>query len=109
MEYYSEEEKLLHDGKERPDPYEAGELLVPPGNETVLRMKLSNNDTFGNPEVTEISLKDEFGKGTGLMAGRTYFLNITVYGPKQISIEVEATPWKDGGDIDVDIEDPGNG
>lgn len=105
LEYYSEEEQLANGGKERPDPYPAGELLVPPGNNTVLRMRLSNNDTHGDIETTEISLKDEFGKGTGLMAGRIYNLNITVYGPKQISIEVEATPWKDGGDVDVDIEE----
>lgn len=107
LEYYSEEEQLANGGKERPDPYPAGELLLPPGNETMLRMKLSNNDTFGKPEVTEISLKGQFGQGEGLVAGRTYNLNITVYGPKQISIEVEASPWKDGGDVDVDIEENG--
>jgi len=105
LEYYSEEEQLANDGKERPDPYPAGELLVPPGDDTVLRMTLSNNDTFGNPEVTEIPLKGQFGKGTGLVAGKTYNLNITVYGPKQISIDVEASPWKDGGDVNIDIED----
>lgn len=105
LEYYSEEEKEANGGKERPDPYVAGEILVPPGNNTVLRMVLSNKDTFGEPELTDLPLKNEFGQGVGLEAGRTYNLNITVYGPKLISIEVEASPWKDGGDLDVDIEE----
>lgn len=105
LEYYSPEEKIEF-GKERPDPYVAGELLIPPGNNTVLQMILSNNDTGHiKPELTEIFLKDKIGEnGSGFMAGREYNMNITVYGPKKISIEIEASPWINGGDIDVDIE-----
>ena len=40
----------------------------------------------------------------GVVAGRTYNLNLTVYGPKNISIEVEATAWQEGGDIEIDTE-----
>ena len=40
----------------------------------------------------------------GSVAGKTYNLNITVYGPKVISIEIEATPWKNGGNVEVDTE-----
>lgn len=107
LEYFSEEEKIANGGKIRPDPYTAGELLVPPGNNAVLQMILSNEDTgFDNPETMEVPLKDKVGEnGSGFMAGREYNLNITVYGPKQISIEVKASPWRDGGDIDIDIED----
>ena len=106
MEYYSPEEKIEY-GKDRPDPYVAGELLIPPSNNAVLQMILSNNDTGHiNPELTEVLLKDKVGEnGSGFMAGREYNLNITVYGPKQISIEIQASPWKNGGDIDVDLEE----
>ena len=114
LEYYSEEEKLQNGGKERPDPYLAGELLIPPGNNVVLSMLLSNKDTENDPDPLEPitypldKVTTKMGDGSivnGFIAGKTYHLNITVYGPKQISIDVEASPWKDGGDVDVDMED----
>ena len=84
----------------------AGELLIPAGNDVILHTWLSNKDTGWKIEHTPYSLKDKVGEnGEGFMAGREYNLNITVYGPKQISIEVKASPWRDGGDIDIDIEE----
>lgn len=89
----------------------AGELLVPPGNDLILHTWLSNLDTQGQVEHTSLSLKDKIKTAmdgyeiNGVVAGKTYNLNITVYGPKQISLEIEASPWKNGGDINVDMED----
>ena len=94
----------------RPPAVVAGELLVPPGNNLILHTWFSNNDTHGEIEHTALSLKDKIETEmdgytvNGVVGGRTYNLNITVYGPKQISIEVEATAWEDGGDINVDTE-----
>lgn len=94
-----------------PPPMVAGELLVPPGNNLVLHTWLSNLDTKGEVEHTVLSLTDKIKTAmddyevNGVVAGKTYNLNLTVYGPKEISIEVKATPWKNGGDINVDIED----
>ena len=93
----------------QPPAVTVGELLIPPGNNVVLHTWLSNGDTHWKEEHTSLPLniKTDMGNGTeqnGFVAGKTYNLNITVYGPKQISIDVEATPWKDGGDVDVDIE-----
>lgn len=94
-----------------PPAIAAGELLVPAGNDLVLHTWLSNGDTQWQMEHTALPLKDKIVtmmndySVNGVVAGKTYNLNITVYGPKQISIEVEATPWKDGGDVDVDIEE----
>lgn len=94
----------------QPPGVTAGELLIPPGNNVVLHTWLSNEDTHWQEEYTSlpINIKTDMGNGTeqnGFVAGKTYNLNITVYGPKQISINVEATPWKEGGDVDVDIEE----
>ena len=86
------------DGSEPPAKV-AGELLIPPGKYLVLHTWLSNQDTKWKWEYTTLPVKTEFE------AGRTYNLNLTVYGPKLLSIEVKATPWKEGGDIDVDMED----
>lgn len=89
----------------------AGELLIPAGNDVILHTWLSNKDTGWTIEHTPLSLKDKvitnMGDYTtnGFVAGLEYNLNITVYGPKQISIEVKASPWRDGGDIDLDLED----
>lgn len=94
----------------KPPAKVAGELLVPAGNDLVLHTWLSNADTRWKSEHTPFSLKDKIETDMdgytvkGLVAGRTYNLNLTVYGPKQISIEVKATPWKEGGDIEVDTE-----
>lgn len=83
----------------RPPEVPVGELLIPPGNEVVLHTWLSNLDTREEVEHTFLPINENF------VGGKTYNLNITVYGPKQISIDVEATPWKDGGDVDIDIEE----
>lgn len=94
----------------KPPAKVAGELLVPAGNDLVLHTWLSNRDTQWKSEYTVFSLKDKIETEMdgytvkGLVAGMTYNLNLTVYGPKQISIEVKATPWKEGGDIEVDTE-----
>lgn len=94
-----------------PPAIAVGELLVPAGNDLVLHTWLSNSDTQWEIEHTAMSLKDkiitDMGDYTinGLVAGKTYNLNLTVYGPKQIIIEVVATPWKNGGDINVDMEE----
>lgn len=94
----------------KPPAVVAGELLVPPGNNLVLHTWFSNLDTRGEIEHTVLSLKDKIVTEmdgytvNGVIAGRTYNLNITVYGPKQISIEVEATAWQEGGDIEIDTE-----
>lgn len=94
-----------------PPPMVAGELLVPPGNNLVLHTWLSNLDTKGEVEHTVLSLADKIKTAmddhevNGVVAGKTYNLNLTVYGPKEIFIEVKATPWKNGGDINVDMED----
>ena len=94
----------------KPPAKVAGELLVPAGNHLVLHTWLSNRDTQWKSEYTVFSLKDKIETEMdgytvkGLVAGMTYNLNLTVYGPKQISIEVKATPWKEGGDIEVDTE-----
>lgn len=89
----------------------AGELLIPPGNDVVLHTWLSNKDTGWEIEHTKLPLKDkvitdmgDYSIG-GFVAGKTYNLNITVYGPKQISIEVIAAPWENGGDLDINTED----
>lgn len=88
----------------RPPGIPVGELLIPPGKEVVLHTWLSNLDTKEEVEHTYIPIKTN-NVEEGFVKGRTYNINITVYGPKQISIDVEATPWKDGGDVDVDMED----
>ena len=95
----------------QPPAITAGELLIPPGNNVILHTWLSNGDTHWEEEHTELPIGDKVETNMGdymakgFVAGKTYNLNITVYGPKQISIDVEATPWKDGGDVDVDMED----
>lgn len=86
------------DGTEPPVKV-AGELLVPPGNNVKLHTWLSNKDTQWKSEYTILSVDSEFE------AGRTYNLNLTVYGPKIIRVEVKATPWEQGGDIELDTED----
>ncbi len=83
----------------KPPAKVAGELLVPDKSELVLHTWLSNQDTDWKWEYTTLPIKNE------IEAGRTYNLNITVYGPKKIAIEFKATPWQEGGDLDVDIED----
>ena len=94
----------------KPPPVVAGELLVPAGNNLVLHTLFSNKDTNWEPELTVLSLKDKITTEmdgysvNGVVAGRTYNLNLTVYGPKNISIEVEATAWQEGGDIEIDTE-----
>ena len=88
----------------RPPGIPVGELLIPPGKEVVLHTWLSNLDTKDEVEHTYIPIRTN-NVEEGFVKGRTYNINITVYGPKQISIDVEATPWKDGGDVDVDMED----
>ena len=95
----------------QPPALEAGELLIPPGSNVILHTWLSNQDTHWEEEHTSLPLGDKVETdmgdymAKGFVAGKTYNLNITVYGPKQISIDVEATPWKDGGDVDIDIEE----
>lgn len=88
----------------RPPGIPVGELLIPPGKEVILHTWLSNLDTKEEVEHTYIPIKTN-NEEEGFVKGRTYNINITVYGPKQISIDVEATPWKDGGDVEVDMED----
>lgn len=94
----------------RPSGIPVGELLIPPGKDVVLHTWLSNLDTYDKVEQTYkvehtyIPIKTN-NVEEGFVKGRTYNINITVYGPKQISIDVEASPWKDGGDVDIDMED----
>lgn len=96
-----ERKMFLHYNEDgtKPPAKVAGELLVPPGNNVVLHTWLSNKDTRWKSEYTILPLKNVFE------AGQTYNLNLTVYGPKQISIEVKANPWEDGGDAELDTED----
>ena len=99
----------------KPPPVVAGELLVPAGNDLMLHTWLSNQDTKWECEHTTLSLKDKIVTEmdgymvNGVVAGRTYNLNITVYGPKKIAIEVQATAWQNGGDAELDTEEDQEG
>ena len=99
----------------QPEPITVGEMLIPTGNDVVLHTWLSNQDTRWVKEHTALPLGDKVITDmvdhtvNGFVAGKTYNLNITVYGPKIITIEVKASPWLNGGDADIDIEENTSG
>lgn len=69
--------------------------------------------TFPKESSSRISLKaanvDADGDGlvgdvTAFEAGKSYNVYITIYSLEEIQITAQLTAWKDGGDVDLDIE-----
>ena len=62
-------------------------------------------------QSAEVTIKAEHVKKTdgsyadSFKAGESYNVYITIYGFERIEVSAELTPWKDGGDVDVDIEE----
>lgn len=80
------------------------------------RVQLTENEetdakTFGfKTQSSKVKVLAEHVKNgnstvTAFEPGKSYNVYITIYGFERIEISAELTPWKDGGDVDVDIEE----
>ena len=72
----------------------------------------STNNTYGYKEQSaDVTVKAEHVKiaegqyATAFEAGNSYNVYITIYGFERIEVSAELTAWKDGGDVEVDIEE----
>lgn len=71
----------------------------------------TTDKTFGfktqSSKVTVLAehVKNGNSTVTAFEPGKSYNVYITIYGFERIEISAELTPWKDGGDVDVDIEE----
>lgn len=88
-------------------------------------VQLKEDETDGTPEVgagdvwgfetreaVPVTVKAAHVKKDGnpltdpkFKAGESYNVYITIYGFEKIEVSAELTPWVEGGDVDVDIED----
>lgn len=95
-------------------PLRVGESILLPESESYELMVYYSQ--YPSDETYDDDLKAKFtyfkkiapANGLGFQKGTQYDVNIKVYGAQQIQLELELTPWAEGGDIPVDSEDEEN-
>lgn len=97
----------------KPVPTDLGEaLLVAPDTEYDIELFLHQNvvtTTDGKTDMKSYSysttLKNFNDENAGFERGRSYNVQISLWGLSQISVKTKLDKWNDGGDIDMPIED----
>ena len=56
-------------------------------------------------KADKVKLNGQNANLTTFQAGYSYNVYITIYGFEEIVVDAELTPWEEGGDVDVDIEE----
>lgn len=97
-----------------------GESLMPyPAGEGAYTIKISftYNDGNGNDTTATLSktitpadvVTDPVSTVTAFEAGKQYLVNITLYGLELIKVNVTLTEWENGGEINYDPDQKGDG
>ncbi|MBO4905544.1 MAG: fimbrillin family protein [Bacteroidaceae bacterium] len=60
------------------------------------------------PKSDVIPLTIKMNGGGAFEAGKSYRVDLVIYGPNEIEVQVTLVPWKNAGTITIDTEDPEN-
>lgn len=90
-----------------------GDAIFVQPNQTKYTMKIAYEFPYGVDDDSNVlyhSVEDEFpvqlSDGTPLGIGKSYHINITVYGLSEIRINTTLEAWLDGGTIEIDTAEP---
>lgn len=82
-----------------------GYMMPVPASQYTLLLKLTQTFHDGRPPKEYLTTYDVAPAG-GFVPGKKYTLRIAVYGPQLISIQVEITGWSEGGNVNIDFDNP---
>ena len=64
--------------------------------------------TATGTQADVIPLTVKLNGGTTFEPGKSYHVDLVIYGPNEIEVQVSLVPWKNAGTITIDTEDPEN-
>lgn len=90
------------------NPVNVGEAIFVKPNESEYSIVIEYKFPYGDQtfyEVTDVNQKIKQAGDATFLPGKSYHVNIKVYGMSEITLETELEAWEDAGTIEIDTDD----